>query len=230
MRFTPSLMAVLGLSMAIFPAAASAVAPAPDAARGVVRADDDEGGDNSPEDAKGDAKTVLKTEKLPDSAWSGEYLEDVAAAMKPGKVGVTKARFSLDCKFGYEGAPDKIAKCTVTVTIGVGLATWDKFGTRKAADAEWTRFVKALKVHEDGHVAIAKKDLEKVADLTIGKTEDEAIAAVQAAIDASTAGAQAAYDAKNGHGATQQAVLDPSKDPRPAQDEVAPPDELGHAW
>lgn len=230
MRILPSLMALFALSNAALPTAANAVGPAPDAGRSTVRADDDEGGDNSPEDAKGEAKTVMKTESLPNSEWSGEYLEDVAGAMKPGKVGVTKARFSLDCTFGYEGAPDKIAKCTVTVTIGVGLANWDKFGTRKAADAEWTRFVKALKVHEDGHVAIAKKDLAKVADLTIGKTQDEAKAAVQAALDTSTAGAQAAYDANNGHGATQQAVLDPSKDPRPAQDEAAPPEELGHAW
>jgi hypothetical protein len=77
------------------------------------------------------------------------------------------------------------------------------------AQAEWRRYIAALKVHEKGHVDINKQKTEDLMERFIGKTWNE-IKEQIAKLNVNIKDAHDIYDIATDNGATQGAILCPT--------------------
>lgn len=141
----------------------------------------------------------------------------------------TTAKQDRTCPHGVRFTATASATLTWSLTWTITLPEWKDSGNASAAQqAEWERFLKAVRVHEEGHVAVGDKafaDAKPAAslgpftasDCDAKKAMDAAGAALEATIAAefdrvakaiNDAGEK--YDKDTGHGATQGATLNGS--------------------
>lgn len=151
----------------------------------------------TPESAGTDSSTT--TVKAPPTVihdvYSAATLQEVAAMLptEPGSA-------SFDIAASTEGDP--ISKATVTVTQEVHLPKWvERDRQCVAVQTAWDNFYNALKLHEDGHLAINGEKFAKAHTRYKGKSS----AATQTVTDeikkaAKTAGDE--FDDKTKHGVT----------------------------
>jgi len=126
-------------------------------------------------------------------------------------------RWTIEWSYGYTPAA---AGCTiqdvrVVARIRITLPRWR--GARKANPllaADWGRFIGALRLHEDGHAAIARAAARRIARRLASVRMFRSCARLERAADAAgqrmLAQARAeeiAYDRRTGHGYTQGARL-----------------------
>ena len=111
-----------------------------------------------------------------------------------------------------------IANPRVVVRIDIELPRWRE---ARRADADlaqqWARFVEALRRHEEGHASIARRAGRRIARRLASFRTFRSCARLERAVDAAaeqilvqTSKAEAAYDERTGHGATQGARFPPS--------------------
>jgi predicted secreted Zn-dependent protease len=106
-----------------------------------------------------------------------------------------------------------LADVRVVARIRITLPRWD--GARRADPtlaAEWSRFIAALRRHEDGHAAIARRAARRVARRLAALRPSRSCARLERVADAAAVrilnearAAEIAYDERTRHGDTQGA-------------------------
>lgn len=139
---------------------------------------------------------------------SANWSDSQAAAMTSVSIGA-----ELQCQEYADGGA--LTRANVKLAMIVYLPEWP--GAAKSAPSmqrAWTRLVRALGVHENGHVDIAKKHATALRDelktLPIQPSCDAMLELASDHVKAANdrqAKAQSAYDDETRHGVTQGAVL-----------------------
>lgn len=155
--------------------------------------------------AKAPATTTISTPRQASYTINAKTLEEAAAVVSQREeAGLTEWFPNLS----YKTKDGVITSATVTVNLTVTMPNWPGAAKlSKAAKAEWGRFYRALADHEQGHVDLVHKHLENIADSLIGKTEDEAKAAFQQAIDDLQMESDK-YDQDTDHGRKRGTIID----------------------
>jgi predicted secreted Zn-dependent protease len=103
-----------------------------------------------------------------------------------------------------------VASATVDVEITVTLPKWPgATKLNKAARAEWERFFKALKAHEQRHVNLARQKLKDLAEKLVGKSPADAEESFQKAVDDLQKSSDD-YDEISDHGRNEGTIIDTS--------------------
>jgi predicted secreted Zn-dependent protease len=111
---------------------------------------------------------------------------------------------------GYGSSTCNLAKAVVTIKVDVHFPRWTHpQGASAAVAADWSRYARALAVHESGHASYARARYPFVLRAIKGATCRSADAAAQAQL-AVIRKHDVAYDARTQHGATQGARFPPS--------------------
>lgn len=139
---------------------------------------------------------------------TGQTLADVLQQLDPTEWG----RCSYHYSYTYSASNGQTTRVNITLRLTIRLPRWTGRGWRNAspaAKAEWRRMVRALRTHEDGHAAIARRwaptfkqrmlnqseeDLEDTFNQVLGEVDDE----------------QEQFDDRTQHGQTQGVSLDTS--------------------
>jgi hypothetical protein len=88
--------------------------------------------------------------------------------------------------------------------LSIGMPVWTKVAQRPAAErTDWARFLRALRVHEDGHIRIFRAEAPTSYQLLTQSTPD-AINDVLAKETARIEALSDAYDHRTDHGQSQQ--------------------------
>jgi predicted secreted Zn-dependent protease len=115
---------------------------------------------------------------------------------------VGKARFVFG--LSYDFANGLLTHVDLTLRLTIGMPVWVHRNSRpKAEQDEWDRFHRALRHHEDGHIAIFRAEAPDAYDHVAHSTPDT----IHDVLDQQRARIQAlsdAYDARTHHGLTQQ--------------------------
>jgi predicted secreted Zn-dependent protease len=132
---------------------------------------------------------------------AGTTLADVVNEVEDAdEVGNADFRFDLD----YSHANGLITNVDLTMELTVGLPVWENRANRPQPERnEWDRFLRALRVHEDGHVDIFRSEapttyerLRRARPTTINRVLATETARIRRLSDA--------YDHRTDHGRRQQ--------------------------
>jgi predicted secreted Zn-dependent protease len=104
----------------------------------------------------------------------------------------------------FAHANGNITRVDLTMALTIDMPVWSKVGKAKQAEQnEWNRFLRALRVHEDGHITICRAEapttyqrLMRATPNNINDVLDRERARIQSLNDA--------YDTRTDHGRTQQ--------------------------
>jgi predicted secreted Zn-dependent protease len=106
---------------------------------------------------------------------------------------------------GYGSAACDLARAVVTIRVDVHFPRWTHPAAAPAAvAAAWSRFARALAVHESGHASYARARLPFIVRAIKGATCRTADAAARAQLQVIRRH-DVAYDARTNHGETQGA-------------------------
>ncbi len=155
---------------------------------------------------------------------SGQSAAELANAMRahaaanwndPQAVGMTSVSMPLEasCQEYSDGGALRDAK--ISLSLVVHLPHWeDSARAPSALQQSWTRFSRALRAHEEGHVRIATEHAMRLRKALVALTPEESCRAFMGKLQDQVEGAtarmdreQADYDAKTQHGITQGCVL-----------------------
>lgn len=122
------------------------------------------------------------------------------AATDTDEAGYASFRFHLD----YRQANDRLTRVDLTMRLRIGMPVWVHRNSRPVAErTEWDRSHRALRDHEDGHIAIFRAEAPT--------TYDRLLQASPATINTVLAGEESriqqlsdAYDRSTEHGRRQQ--------------------------
>jgi len=132
--------------------------------------------------------------------FDAETLEDVAN-MAADQDEVGEASFHLGLGFDHENGV--LTRVDLTVTLSLGMPEWtQRDGRPQAEKDEWDRFYAALLEHEEGHLAIFRRE----ADAAYEALEESTPGDINNELDRQKARIQQlsdAYDHRTGHGQTQ---------------------------
>jgi predicted secreted Zn-dependent protease len=127
-------------------------------------------------------------------------LADVSASMAT----MDEAAYAeFDLQMGFAHSNGTITRVDLTMTLTIDMPVWSKAGSaRKPEQDEWNRFLLALRAHEDGHIAICRREapvaydkLLKSAPSTINDVLERERARIKRLNDV--------YDHQTDHGRTQ---------------------------
>jgi predicted secreted Zn-dependent protease len=112
-----------------------------------------------------------------------------------------EARFKFGMK--YTPVADRVTNLVLTVSLAIDMPRWPNVAKRpKKEQDEWNRFLKALRFHEDGHIAIFRSEaytawnkLQAATPATINQVLADEETRIQALSDA--------YDVKTDSGMKQ---------------------------
>jgi predicted secreted Zn-dependent protease len=108
---------------------------------------------------------------------------------------------------GYGTASCDLARAVVTLTVDVHFPRWTHpAGAPAAVAADWTRFARALALHESGHASFARGRRPAIVRAIRGATCRTADAAARAQLTLIRRH-DVTYDASTGHGKTQGATF-----------------------
>lgn len=110
----------------------------------------------------------------------------------------------FDFELAYDTAADRITRVNLTMRMTIDLPVWTRVGSRPAAEQqEWQRFLRAMRVHEDGHADICRSEVnttyERLQQATPSTIDDVLEAERQRIIRLNEL-----YDHRTGSGTTQQ--------------------------
>lgn len=124
----------------------------------------------------------------------------VAAAEELDEMGHADFRYALN--FGH--ANGQLTRVDLTMRLTIDMPTWTQAVRRPQAERdEWERFLRALRVHEDGHIAICRPEAPTTYERLLAATPDT----INDVLNEETERIRAlnrAYDTRTGHGTTQQ--------------------------
>jgi predicted secreted Zn-dependent protease len=127
-----------------------------------------------------------------------EDLVDTAGA--DGELARAEFAFALD----YDHANGRLTRIDLTVRLTIDMPEWPNSSRRPQAEQdEWDRFLRALRVHEDGHIAIFRREAAttyRTLQRSRPGTINDALAREEERINRLSV----AYDHRTGHGRTQQ--------------------------
>ena len=128
-------------------------------------------------------------------------LADVAASVGArGEVGWARFDFDLD----YRTANGLLTRVDLTVRLTIGMPVWAARQRRPQAEQdEWDRFHSALRNHEDGHIAIFRRE----APTTYDRLQSATPATINDVLEEERQrilGLSDAYDHRTDHGRSQQ--------------------------
>lgn len=125
-------------------------------------------------------------------------VSDRALTMR--EVGFASFGLGLD----YRTSDGAISRVTLTLTLSLGLPVWAHYRGRPAPErAEWNRVLRAVGVHEDGHIDLFKRE----APTTLTRLEAATPSTITSVLDTERQRIQDlsdAYDRRTGHGTTQR--------------------------
>ncbi len=129
---------------------------------------------------------------------SGDFLSVANQLAARTEAGSVTSQFS---DIAYTPTPSgRVKYANVTVTETVSLPTWaDRSKGSPAEQAEWDRFLAALRAHEQQHVAIDQAAYANIHTRLVGLTEAAADARIDQIENAATA-TNAEFDANTDHG------------------------------
>jgi hypothetical protein len=128
-------------------------------------------------------------------------LEDLVDGMDPDEE-AGFAEFAFGLSFDHAGG--RVTRVDLTMTLTIDMPVWSTVGRRPQAEQdEWARFLRALRVHEDGHIAIFRREAPKTYDKLL-TTRPGTIEAVLERERLRIVALSDAYDVRTGHGTTQQ--------------------------
>ncbi len=132
---------------------------------------------------------------------TGTTLADVADATEDAdEVGSANFRFDLS----YSHANGLITNVDLTMELTIALPVWDNYANRPQGEKdEWDRFLRALRVHEDGHIAIYQREAPTTYD-RLRAARPATINNVLAAETTRIRRLSDAYDHQTDHGRRQQ--------------------------
>lgn len=165
--------------------------------------------------------TVTYKPAAPSYTVNGKTLEEAAEQITAREeAGLTEWKPKYDVALDDDG---NVKSVTVVVNITVTMPIWSQKGARsKAAQAEWSRFYKALDAHEQGHVKLVKNKVNQaLVNSMLGKSQSDANTAFQSALTELDTESEA-YDKANDHGRKAGCTIDLSIDPKPAPKAAAP--------
>jgi predicted secreted Zn-dependent protease len=164
----------------------------------------------APAASKGTAKGRTHFEAVVHKTYSieGATLDDAAAEIQQRtEAGSTQWNPTMNVVVGDDGT---VISATVDVSMTMTMPQWPGANKlNKVARAEWSRFVGALKKHEDGHVTLVREQLKGLGESLVGMSQDDANAAFQAAL-VNLQTASDAYDDGNDHGRNEGTIIDTS--------------------
>jgi len=98
---------------------------------------------------KGDVQAT-PTKRLND-----QTLRDLAHRAANEEVGAA----NFETKLSYKFADDRITEVDLTFMLTIEMPVWPNYGHRPEAERrEWDRFYRALLEHEQGHIAIFRRE------------------------------------------------------------------------
>jgi hypothetical protein len=116
------------------------------------------------------------------------------------EAGYAEFRFQLD----YDHANGRLTRVDLTMRLTIDMPEWTQAPHRPQPEQdEWNRFLLALRVHEDGHIAIFRRE----APITYAKLLRRRPGTITAALareEARIRALSAAYDHRTKSGLTQQ--------------------------
>lgn len=132
---------------------------------------------------------------------TGQTLADVARDVS-ARSEVGKARFVLT--YSYDSANGLLTNVDLTMTLTIGMPVWTHRDSRpKAEQDEWDRFHRALRYHEDGHIAIFRGNAHQAYHHLVHSTP-HTIAHVYEQQRRHIKALSDAYDARTHHGLIQR--------------------------
>jgi predicted secreted Zn-dependent protease len=130
---------------------------------------------------------------------TGSTLAAVAAGTQD-EVG--SADFHFDLNYGH--ANGLITSVDLTMSLTVDLPEWSGYATRPQREKdEWDRFLRALRAHEDGHIAIFRREAPTAYE-RVRRARPATITAVLARETRRIRALSDAYDHQTDHGRRQQ--------------------------
>lgn len=128
-------------------------------------------------------------------------LEDVADSMD-AMAEVGNVDFALELSFANSG--NRVTRVDLTMRLTLAMPVWTEVGNRPQAEQnEWNRFLRALRVHENGHLAICRREAP-VAYRRLRKAKADTINDVLSAEETRIQRLNDAYDHRTDHGRTQR--------------------------
>src|SRR5262245_35881421 len=69
------------------------------------------------------------------------------------------AHADFDLQMSYATSNGHISTVDLTMTLTIDMPEWSAAGSaRQVEQTEWNRFLRALRAHEDGHIAICRRE------------------------------------------------------------------------
>lgn len=128
-------------------------------------------------------------------------LADVArSAAARGEVGRADFHFDMD----YRTRNGQISRLDLIVNLSIEMPSWSEYPNRPQAEKdEWDRFHAALRHHENGHIAIFRREARTTYRRLRAESTPERLNAVLDAETARIQGLSDDYDVDTDHGRTQ---------------------------
>jgi predicted secreted Zn-dependent protease len=137
------------------------------------------------------------------SAVTGQRLDERTLLEVAQRASTEIAAASYETSFTYKTNAGRIASVDLTMTLRIEMPVWQNYGSRpKAEKDEWDRFYRALLHHEQGHIALYKREarmmlthMSNASAQTIQAVHDREVARINQLSDA--------YDRQTDHGRRQ---------------------------
>jgi hypothetical protein len=147
---------------------------------------------------------VLPTGTIPAGVhhtFTESSLEDVSLAMD-GMDEAAYAEFDFEMSFSTAGS--RITRVDLIMWLTIDMPVWSRVDRSPQAEQdEWNRFMRALRAHEDGHIAICRREAPK----TYRKLTRSTPGRINGVLDRERIRIRTlneAYDHRTGHGTTQR--------------------------
>lgn len=130
-----------------------------------------------------------------------ETLAAVArSAARRGEVGHADFHFDTD----YRTRNGRVSRLDLIVTLTIEMPTWSEYPNRPQSEKdEWDRFHSALRHHEDGHIAIFRREARTTYRRLRRETDPDRVHSVLDDETARVQGLSDDYDVDTDHGRTQ---------------------------
>jgi predicted secreted Zn-dependent protease len=139
---------------------------------------------------------------------SGRTLADVHSQLDPTEWG----RCSYHYSYTYRTSGGNASRVNITLRLTIRLPRWTGRGWNSAsrpAKAEWRRMLRALRTHENGHAAIARRWAPTFKQRMLNQPEGDLEGTFNQVLGEADA-EQGQFDTRTSHGQTQGVSLDTS--------------------
>jgi predicted secreted Zn-dependent protease len=110
----------------------------------------------------------------------------------------------FDFELSFSTAGNRVTRVDLIMWLTIDMPVWSRVDRSSQAEQdEWNRFVRALRAHEDGHIAICRREAPK----TYRKLTRSTPGRINAVLDSEKVRIKAlndAYDHRTDHGRSQR--------------------------